>query len=376
MTSQSPMPLTNCAYHRRRKLLVARAGGGRRRSTGSPFVRGDSPGASNAAVSLRGPSGIVVDSFGPVTATTSIVTERTAQHPRLTATGSAAMWHGAVTTCTASAVVSPPRPAGPMPVALTAASSSASSAATRGSAAARRSGAAARCLASPPTLSKVAPTPTPTTSGGHAPVAFASTVSSTTRFTPSQPCAGREHRDAARVVRAAALEHHVDGRAGPGRAKRDLDECGRVVAGVGAVEQRVAHDAHAQARVAVRLARPPRRRLACRSPQTHSSAPSSTRTHTVPVSWHSGTPSPRRWRRSRSAAASTARPRAERSRGRGGLQRGEHVGPKLDRGRANRIGARVGDLRRGEHATPGARASRPPRRPLRPTPAARRAPRR
>ena len=45
-----------------------------------------------------------------------------AQHMRFTATGSEAMWLGAVSICTDRAVMVPPSPAGPMPVAFTASS--------------------------------------------------------------------------------------------------------------------------------------------------------------------------------------------------------------------------------------------------------------
>ena len=56
---------------------------------------------------------------------------RMAEQPMLMARGSAAMWHGAVATRTASAVVRPPRPQGPMKVAFTDESSSYSSARRR-----------------------------------------------------------------------------------------------------------------------------------------------------------------------------------------------------------------------------------------------------
>ena len=52
-----------------------------------------------------------------------------AQQPMFTATGSAAIWQGAVSRCTATAVGEPPKAAGPMPRAFTSASSSSSKAA-------------------------------------------------------------------------------------------------------------------------------------------------------------------------------------------------------------------------------------------------------
>ena len=108
-----------------------------------------------------------------------------AQQPRFTATGSAAIWHGAVTRCTATAVVRPPRPAGPMPVALMVSSISCSKSADRAAGAGEQIVRRSAFLAMAATLSKVPPTATPTTSGGQAPVAFARTVSSTNRCTPS-----------------------------------------------------------------------------------------------------------------------------------------------------------------------------------------------
>ena len=108
----------------------------------------------------------------------------------LMARGSAAMWHGAVATRTASAVVRPPRPPGPMPVAFTAASSSSSSARRRSSAAGSSTGRMSARFAKPATLSNVEPMPTPTTSGGQALAPFSRTQRTSSSTMPCLPAPG------------------------------------------------------------------------------------------------------------------------------------------------------------------------------------------
>ena len=133
-----------------------------------------------------------ISALRPNTITSSMDALRMAEQPMFTATGSAAIWHGAVSRCTARGGcgaaegrrsdargvdggkqlgLAARRPAG-LPRGLPTSRSSA-------------------CLARPATLSNVAPTPTPTMSGGQALAAFSRTQSSTTFFTPSQPGAGR-----------------------------------------------------------------------------------------------------------------------------------------------------------------------------------------
>ena len=108
----------------------------------------------------------------------------------LMASGSAAMWHGAVFTFTASAVCAPPRAPAPTPVAFTSSSSSASSSAVRASGAGASMGRMSARFARPPTLSNVAPRPTPITSGGQALAAFSRTQRASSSFTPARPAPG------------------------------------------------------------------------------------------------------------------------------------------------------------------------------------------
>ena len=131
-----------------------------------------------------------------------------------TATGRLAMWQGWVSTCAASAVMVPPRPAGPMPRRLTASRSSASSAAKSGRGAARR-GAQRRLLGQQRAISKVPPMPTPTTIGGQG-------------FGPAwrglehealhavAPVGRAEHAHGARVLAAAALGRDTTRSRSPG----------------------------------------------------------------------------------------------------------------------------------------------------------------
>ncbi len=160
--------------------------------------------------------------------------ERIAEQPRFTATGSAAMWQGPVSTRTPRAVVAPPRPAGPIPSALISARSRASRAADASVDAGVPSGRSNAFLASLPTRIE----------GSTHTHAHHQRRTGTRRLRrdgieheardPLLACGRVEHGKRARVVRASALEHHVHGRAGS-RSKRDIEERGRVVAGVRAV---------------------------------------------------------------------------------------------------------------------------------------------
>ncbi len=113
-----------------------------------------------------------------------------AQQPMLMASGSAAMWHGAVFRCTARAVGDPPRPPGPMPVAFTASSSSRSNAAASSLCAGEPTSRSSAVFASAATLSNVPPTPTPISSGGQAFAAFSRTQARSSALMPSRPADG------------------------------------------------------------------------------------------------------------------------------------------------------------------------------------------
>lgn len=123
----------------------------------------------------------------------SVKFKRSAAHSRtamLIASGKAAIWHGAVFTCTASANVLPPRAPGPIPVAFTISSSSFSSSAVRSSFAEEPTGRKSADFAMPATLSNVPPMPTPITSGGHAFAALWRTQSMTSLRMPCLPAPG------------------------------------------------------------------------------------------------------------------------------------------------------------------------------------------
>ena len=356
---------TNCAYHSRRNCWFFRMPAVRRR-----VDAGASPPRSTAVASS---SAALADLAH---APTSNVAERTAEQPRLTATGSAAMWHGAVDDVHRERrrVAAEPRRADAgrvdrreqlglerrdARVARRARRSAAAAPSWPGRRPCRTSRRRRRRRAAAGT--RRSPWPRPP----RAPRAAR----------PRCPAPGGSISTRLALSRAAALEHHVDGRAGARpRAEHDVDEGRRVVAGVGAVEQRVAHDAHAQLGVAVRQRRRRRRSSACRSPQRHSSAPSS-----IADPDGAGVLAQRHASRASAIAAfssscsSTARPRGERSRRGGGL-----AARRARRGAATprRAGWRRGPPRRSarrQHASPAGRASRPPRRPSRPRPAAQRA---
>ena len=107
-----------------------------------------------------------------------------------TATGFIVMCVAAVSTCTANAVESPPRPCGPMPRLFTASVSSSSRRAPSGSSqcvpSARVAATLARCMH----RSAVPPTPTPTMVGGHTLPPASITLSTTKVLTPISPSAG------------------------------------------------------------------------------------------------------------------------------------------------------------------------------------------
>ncbi len=100
----------------------------------------------------------------------------------------------AVSTCTAKAVESPPRPCGPTPSMLTASPSSASSFAPSGSAQREPSGRVAASLARCTQRSAVPPTPTPTMVGGQVLPPASSTQSTTKVLMASTPSAGTAMR--------------------------------------------------------------------------------------------------------------------------------------------------------------------------------------
>src|SRR5215204_3582419 len=91
---------------------------------------------------------------------------RLIQQLKHTATG-VNPWPDAYSTCTASAVVSPPVPIGPKPVLFTAASSRSSMAARIGSGFFCPNGRSVACLAIVAQWSKLPPMPTPITTGGQ-----------------------------------------------------------------------------------------------------------------------------------------------------------------------------------------------------------------
>src|SRR5258706_2491683 len=109
-------------------------------------------------------------------------------HCMFTATGFIVMCVAAISTCTANAVESPPRPWGPTPSMFTASARLASSAAPSGSAQAVPRARVAAFLASATQRSEVPPMPTPTMVGGQV-LPPASSTQSTTKvliaFTPS-----------------------------------------------------------------------------------------------------------------------------------------------------------------------------------------------
>src|SRR5690606_19975699 len=108
----------------------------------------------------------------------------------LTATGFIVMWVAAVSTCTAKAVESPPRPWAPTPSLLTTAESSASSFAPSGSLQTLPSGRVAATFDRCTQKSAVPPTPTPTITGGQLLPPASSTQSMTKVLTASMPSAG------------------------------------------------------------------------------------------------------------------------------------------------------------------------------------------
>ena len=84
----------------------------------------------------------------------------------------------------------PRGPPGPTPVAFTASRSSRSKAATSGFGDGSPTGRSRARFASPATLSKVPPTPTPTTSGGQALAPFSRTQRTTSSTMASRPAPG------------------------------------------------------------------------------------------------------------------------------------------------------------------------------------------
>ncbi len=100
------------------------------------------------------------------------------------------MWQGISSMNTARQVCVPPRPCGPMPSALTLASSSASMPATRSSGCSEPMSRSRAFLASTVTMSMVPPMPTPSTIGGQGLAPARETVSSTACTMPGQPCEG------------------------------------------------------------------------------------------------------------------------------------------------------------------------------------------
>jgi len=107
-----------------------------------------------------------------------------------TATGFMVMCVAAISTCTANAVASPPRPCGPTPSRLTARVSSSSSFAPSPSPQIEPSGRVAASFARCTHRSAVPPTPTPTMVGGQVLPPASSTQSTTKVFTASIPSAG------------------------------------------------------------------------------------------------------------------------------------------------------------------------------------------
>ena len=101
-----------------------------------------------------------------------------------------AMCVGAAFIRTASAVVRPPRPWGPMPVAFMASSSSRSILSYSSSGLGSSRGRSSASFARRGTLSKPPPMPTPTTTGGQGLPPACFTASSTNSRTPSSPSAG------------------------------------------------------------------------------------------------------------------------------------------------------------------------------------------
>src|SRR5271157_6202597 len=96
------------------------------------------------------------------------------QHCTFTATGREAVWHAAVFTLTASAVVLPPSPIGPIPSLFTASQSFCSNASILSIGWSRAS------LASAGAESNVPPIPTPSTTGGQGRPSAISIVPTTT----------------------------------------------------------------------------------------------------------------------------------------------------------------------------------------------------
>ncbi len=107
-----------------------------------------------------------------------------------TATGFMVMWVAAISTWTAKAVESPPRPCGPTPRPFTASVRLSSSAAPSGSGHAVPSGRVAAFLASETQRSEVPPMPTPTIVGGQVLPPASSTQSTTKVLIASTPSAG------------------------------------------------------------------------------------------------------------------------------------------------------------------------------------------
>ena len=370
MTSQSPIPLTNCAYHSRRKLLVL-AGAGRSRPPLPPAST--APRARHAGAQLVGVRSIGARSRAHLDARRA--NRRAAQVDRDRQRGDVAR-RGRDVHGERRRVAAEPRRAdagrvdrgeqlglerGEARVARRRADRRAAAPSwparrpCRRSRRRRRRPAAAGTRRSP----------------------SASTVSSTTRLhalDARRSAAASRRGSRCRVPPPLSITWTVA--PVPGRAPSATSTNAGVLSPV-LVRSNSASRTTLMRRFASRYASATAASMAaCRSPQTHSSAPSSTRTQTVPVSWHSGTRRARRCRRCR-AAARARRGRAASARAAAAACSAASASGRSDVGDARDGGAdRVGDLCRGEHATPAGRASRPPRRSSRRRPAARRAPRR
>src|SRR5208283_4691543 len=141
---------------------------------------------------------------------TSTVACRFVQHCTFTATGREAVWHAAVFTLTARAVVFPPSPIGPIPRRFTASQSFCSNASIRSIGWSRAS------LASAGAESNVPPIPTPSTTGGQGrPSAISIVPTTTSSIFPT--CDGRSITTRDTFSAPAPLGSTVTANRSPGR---------------------------------------------------------------------------------------------------------------------------------------------------------------